>query len=69
MTTGGLGVAFWSPFSNTRYFFPWRVILVSPIGVEAFLSAWGWRVLKSELAWIWLPAAALATLGLAVRKL
>src|SRR5205823_2545459 len=32
-TTGGLGVAFFSPFSNERYFLPWRVVLVSPIGV------------------------------------
>ena len=68
MTTGGLGVAFFSPFSNTRYFLPWRVILVSPIGVARFVSERGLRVLKSELLWIWLPAALLGALGFAVRK-
>ncbi|HIE46152.1 MAG TPA: metal-dependent hydrolase [Flavobacteriaceae bacterium] len=56
MTTGGLGVAFFSPFDNTRYFFSWRPIQVSPIGVAKFFSSWGLRVLKSELIWIGLPS-------------
>jgi len=60
ITTGGLGVAFFSPFSNRRYFFPWRPILVSPIGIVAFFSERGLRVLASELAWIWLPAGLFA---------
>src|SRR5262245_28620395 len=30
-TDGGLGVAFFSPFSNERYFWPWRPIRVAPI--------------------------------------
>jgi inner membrane protein len=30
ITDGGLGVAFFSPFDNRRYFFPWRPIHVSP---------------------------------------
>jgi inner membrane protein len=55
MTTGGLGVAFFSPFSNERYFFPWRVIQVSPIGVGSFFSEWGRRVMLSEAQWIGLP--------------
>src|SRR4029450_4848408 len=32
MTDGGLGVAFFAPFSEARYFFPFRPIHVSPIG-------------------------------------
>jgi inner membrane protein len=59
MTTGGLGVAFFAPFDNHRYFFPWRPIAVSPIGVGRFFSEWGWRVIKSEFLWIWLPCLAL----------
>lgn len=55
MTNGGLGVAFFAPFDNTRYFFPFRPIAVSPIGVKKFFSAWGMRVLISELLVIWLP--------------
>ena len=69
MTTGGLGVAFFSPFSNTRYFFPRKVILVSPIGISRFVSEWGLAVLKTELLWIWLPAAVFAGAGAAIRKL
>jgi inner membrane protein len=54
-TNGGLGIALLSPFDTTRYFFPWRPILVSPIGIAGFLSKWGLMSLKSELFWIWLP--------------
>jgi len=57
MTDGGLGVAFFSPLDNRRYFLPWTPIRVSPIGVGRFFSARGLAVLQSELLWIWLPAA------------
>ncbi len=56
MTTGGLGIAFFSPFDDTRYFFPWRPIQVSPIGASKFFSVWGIKVLLSELIWIAIPA-------------
>jgi inner membrane protein len=68
MTDGGLGVAFFSPFSNARYFFPWRPIVVSPIGVAEFFSERGLNVLRSEFKWIWLPAGIFAILALAVRR-
>jgi inner membrane protein len=57
MTDGGLGVAFFSPFNNARYFFPWRPIRVSPIGITRFFTHRGLDVVQSELLWIWLPAA------------
>lgn len=57
-TNGGLGIAFFSPFDPRRYFFPWRPVQVSPIGM-AFFGRWGLRVLRSEVVWIWLPLAAL----------
>jgi inner membrane protein len=63
MTDGGLGVAFFAPFSNERWFLPWRPIRVSPIGVAAFFSSRGRAVLESELRIVWLPAAILAVLG------
>ena len=69
LTTGGLGVAFLSPFSNRRYFLPWRVLAVSPIGVRAFLSSWGLGVLRSELMWVWVPCAAVAAIGVALRRI
>lgn len=68
MTTGGLGVAFLSPFSSERYFLPWRMIPVSPIGIGPFFSTRGVQVLKSELLWIWSPCAILAMIGSLLRK-
>ena len=56
MTNGGMGIAFFSPFDNHRYFFPWRPIRVSPIGVTRFFSYRGVAVLRAELLWVWLPS-------------
>lgn len=66
MTSGGLGVGFFIPLNDERYFLPFRPIRVSPIGVKAFFSTWGMRVLLSELLWVWLPCISLA---LIVRKI
>lgn len=62
LTDGGLGVAFFSPFSNERYFFPWTPIRVSPIG-GSFFSARGIETLRSELVWVWGPVIVVAALG------
>ena len=59
LTNGGRGIAFLAPFSDHRYFFPWRPIQVSPIGV-GFFSSRGLRVLASEAGWIWAPSAIIA---------
>jgi len=50
MTDGGMGVAFFSPFDTTRYFLPWRPILVSPISVMRFLSERGLAVFAKRAA-------------------
>ena len=68
LTDGGPGVAFWAPFDDTRAFFPWRPIAVSPLGIRPFFSAWGLRVIESELIWIWLPALVLAGLLVIARR-
>jgi inner membrane protein len=60
LTDGGLGVAFVWPFDDGRYFFPWRPLQVSPLGVGAFLGARGAAILANEMAWVWLPTAAFA---------
>ena len=57
MTNGGSGIALFSPISNERYFFPWTPIEVSPLGIKAFFSQRGYRVLISELLWIWIPCS------------
>ncbi len=56
LTNGGGGIAFFSPFDDSRYFLPWRPIQVSPIGLAVF-SRWGLRALLSEVVWVWLPLA------------
>jgi inner membrane protein len=48
MTDGGLGCALLWPFSNERFFAPWRPIPVAPIG-PAFLSGRGLRIAATEV--------------------
>ena len=62
LTTGGLGVAFFSPWHLERHFFPFRPIQVSPLSIRAFLGLKGLRVLASEALWVGLPC--LLLLGL-----
>jgi inner membrane protein len=68
MTDGGLGVAFFAPFDNHRYFLPWTPIRVSPIGVGRFFSARGLAVLQSEFLWIWVPAMVLVVSVIFLRQ-
>lgn len=68
MTDGGLGVAFFAPFDNRRYFLPWTPIRVSPIGIERFFTARGLAVIQTELLWIWLPAGSLAISAWMIRR-
>jgi inner membrane protein len=68
-TDGGLGVAFFAPMDNTRYFFPIRPIRVSPLTPRGFFSERGFAALRSELPWVWLPSALLAVLATAWRRL
>lgn len=56
MTSGGLGVALAWPWSEQRFFAPWRPIRVSPFAPQ-FFSARGLATLLSELRWVWLPLA------------
>jgi len=68
MTTGGLGVAFFSPFDNSRYFLPWRPIRVSPISPGRFIAGRGITILGNELLWIWVPAAVVAVFAWLLRR-
>lgn len=68
LTNGGLGVAFFLPWDATRYFFPWRPIKVSPIGVENFFSEWGASVLLSEWLWIGMPCLIILFITNILRK-
>ena len=55
MTSGGKGVGFFIPFNNNRFFFPFREIKVSPIGIKDFFTDWGINVLFSEFKYVFLP--------------
>jgi inner membrane protein len=68
MTTGGLGVGFFIPFENTRYFFGCRPIQVSPIGISKFFSEWGVQVIISELLWIGVPCGVVLLSNMSFRR-
>lgn len=68
LTDGGSGVALFAPFTNARYFFPWRPVEVSPIGMR-FFSDRGLIVIFSEIIWIWLPSIAILLTARLIRKL
>lgn len=68
LTDGGLGIAFFSPFDQTRYFLPVQPIEVSPIGLRGFFSPWGLNVIVSEMLWVWVPALVIAAIAWAFRR-
>ena len=67
LTNGGRGVAFFSPLSSKRYFFPWTPIQVSPMSIRSFFGSRGCSVLKGEFVWIWLPGLVLVLLCRIIR--
>ena len=72
MTGGGpkvRGVAFFAPFYDARYFFPFRPILVSPISITRFFSERGWQVLQNEFIWVWIPSIIVMALASLIKKL
>jgi inner membrane protein len=69
LTDGGLGVAFFSPFDTTRYFFRFRPVAVSPIGVSQFFSLDTLHILASEITWIWLPTVGVLMMSRMLQRL
>jgi len=69
LTSGGLGVAFFAPWSNTRYFFPWRPIKVSPIGIDSFFSERGQQVLLNEVIWIGIPCLGVIAISILLKNI
>jgi inner membrane protein len=67
-TTGGLGVAFFAPFYDKRYFLPWQVIQVSPISITRFFTYRGLRVLESEFVWVWIPSLIFIGIVTAIKR-
>lgn len=58
MTNGGMGVGFFIPFDNTRYFLPFRPIEVSPISISHFFDQ-AQRILVNEFYWLGVPCITL----------
>lgn len=68
LTDGGLGVALWWPFDTGRYFFPWRPVAVSPIGIGNFIGMRGVQVIATEIAFLWIPLFLTAFLSKRLRR-
>ncbi len=56
-TDAGLGIGFFIPFDDTRYFAPWRPLATSPLDIGAFINGPAGRILINELTWVGLPLA------------
>jgi len=78
MTSGGLGVGFFIPFSMERYFLPWRPIPVSPLSIRDFISGShgggllytrGMYILAAEATAVIFPAVILSAAVSGVRLL
>jgi len=54
-SNGGLGVAFFWPWSAERLFFPAHPIQVSPFSLSKVFGPDAMRLFGSELVWVWLP--------------
>jgi inner membrane protein len=67
LTNGGHGVALLWPLTDTRYFFEWRPIQVSPLAASRF-AARAAAVARTELLWIWAPLLLVALVLRAWRR-
>ncbi len=68
MTDKGMGVGFFVPFDDTRYFMPWRPIVASPMRISRFFSVMGLEALVEEIVWIWTPLLAICACVHVYRK-
>jgi inner membrane protein len=68
-TNGGEGIAFFWPFDNRRFFFPWQPIEVSPIGLYFFQDRQSLLTLETEARYIVFPLALLVGAVVLFRRL
>ena len=69
LTNGGLGIAFFSPFDNSRHFFPYRPLEVSPLSIEKFFKERGLDILSNELIWVLIPALIFIFIKIVIKKM
>ena len=67
-TNAGLGVGFFIPLDNSRYFFPWRPLETSPIGISRFFRGDVLRILSNEIRWVWSPTLLFVICTVASKK-
>jgi inner membrane protein len=60
LTNGGVAIPLYWPFSEQRFFSPWRPVEVSPVSFSRFFTHRGADVLLNEVQTIWLPLMAAA---------
>jgi inner membrane protein len=67
LSNGSIGIAFFSPFDSTRYFFPWQPI--SMVRMKVFLTTWNFSAIRSELFWVWIPSGLVVLIAILVRTM
>ncbi len=69
VTDAGLGIGFFIPFDNGRYFFPFRPLETSAVDPMVFLGHPGRAldIMTSELVWVGLPLVAFTLILQGVR--
>jgi inner membrane protein len=68
LTDATHGPALFMPFDMQRYLLPWRPIEGAPISPRLWLTAKGWRVVYTELPYVWLPCLMLWLLRVSVER-
>ena len=63
-TDAGLGIGFFIPFNEQRYFFPWRPLETPPADISAFFSRDALAIMLSEIKYVWSPLLLIAVIKL-----
>ena len=69
LTDAGLGVGFLIPFTEERYFFPWRPVMTAGLNPSTFCSDRTMTVLENEVRGVWLVIGVVSALHLSLRRL
>jgi inner membrane protein len=68
LTDAGLGIGFFIPFDDGRYFFPWRPLPTSPLSPGAFFTRRGVEILEAEILLVWIPTLLIAASLALIRR-
>ena len=67
LTNGGLGVAYFFPLDNERYFLPFRPIEASPF-IDGFFGKTGLKVMLNEILLVWIPLCCVMILSKTIKR-